>query len=103
MRSSRQHNVSLSIAEIVARTGFDATCESRGSVTSCRRHRYDRQMADQQLQKGDRVKLDDGREGEIIDFDGRTIGKSGGVGGSARILLDDGTTVDAGPARITKL
>ena len=64
---------------------------------------YDRKIADEPLQTGDRVNLDDGREGEIIDFDGRAIGKSGGVEGSARILLDDGATVDAGPTRITKL
>jgi uncharacterized protein YjbJ (UPF0337 family) len=52
---------------------------------------------------GDRVKLDDGREGQVIEFDGRKIGESGGIGGSAKVRLDDGTIVDVGPARITQL
>jgi hypothetical protein len=49
------------------------------------------------------VKLDDGREGQVIEFDGRKIDESGGVGGSAKVRLDDGTIVDVGPARITQL
>jgi hypothetical protein len=49
------------------------------------------------------VKLDDGREGEVIDFDGRKIGASGGVGGTAKVRLDDSTVVDVGPSRITKI
>ena len=60
-------------------------------------------MAGTKLKKGDRVKLDDGREGEVIDFDDRKIGASGGVGGSAKVRLDDGTVIDVGPSRITKI
>jgi len=60
-------------------------------------------MPGTQVKKGDRVKLDDGREGEVIDFDGRKIDASGGVGGSAKVILDDRTVVDAGPSRITKI
>jgi hypothetical protein len=60
-------------------------------------------MTGEQLRKGDRLRLEDGREGEVIDFDGRKVGSSGGVEGSAQIRLDDGTTVDAGPTRITPL
>jgi uncharacterized protein YjbJ (UPF0337 family) len=56
-----------------------------------------------QLGIGDRVKLDDGREGQVIEFDGRKIDESGGVGGSAKVRLDDGTIIDVGPARITQL
>ncbi len=60
-------------------------------------------MTGTQLKKGDRVRLDDGREGEVIDFDGRKIGASGGVGGAAKVRLDDGTVVDVGPPQITKI
>lgn len=60
-------------------------------------------MTGTQLNKGDRVRLDDGREGEVIDFDGRQIDASGGVGGSATVRLDDGTVADFGPSRITKI
>lgn len=60
-------------------------------------------MSSTQLKKGDRVRLDDGREGEVIEFDGRKIDASGGVGGSAHVRLDDGTVVDAGSSRITKI
>jgi uncharacterized protein YjbJ (UPF0337 family) len=62
-----------------------------------------RDETDKQLRIGDRVKLDDGREGQVMEFDGRKIGESGGVGGSAKVRLDNGTIVDVGPARITQL
>jgi uncharacterized protein YjbJ (UPF0337 family) len=62
-----------------------------------------RAETNKKLRIGDRVKLDDGRAGRVIGFDGRKVGKSGGVGGSAKVHLDDGTIVDVGPARTTRI
>ncbi len=57
----------------------------------------------EEIRVGDRVRLDDGREGTIVSFDGRRVSSAGVQSGSARIRLDDGEEVDAGSSRITPI